>query len=143
MIAALTVFAGLPNLDLRGRAQGMDHIRIKDIIIYGHYGVSNEEREVGQRLLMDLDLELDLSGAAQSDALADTVSYEKVYGSAKERAEGLRCKLLEHLAARVADELLEDHSAIERITVILRKMNLPFPNTCREIEVQLTRERRA
>jgi len=120
----------------------MDHIRIKDIIVYGHYGVSNEEREVGQRLLMDLDLELDLSGAAASDALAETVSYEKVYSAAKARAEGLRCKLLEHLASRVADELLRVHPSLERITVILRKMNLPFPNTCREIEVQLTRERR-
>ncbi len=121
----------------------MDHIRIKDIIIYGHYGVTDEEREVGQRLLMDLDLELDLSAAAESDSLADTVSYEEVYGSARVRAEGLRCKLLEHLAARVADGLLEEHAAVDRITVSLRKMNLPFPNTCREVEVLLTRERRA
>ena len=121
----------------------MDHIRIKDIIIYGHYGVSNEEREVGQRLLMDLDLELDLSEAAASDALAATVSYEEVYGAAKERAEGLRCKLLEHLAAQVADELLGRYEAVQRIGVVLRKMNLPFPNTCREIEVELQRERGA
>jgi len=119
----------------------MDHIRIRDIIIYGHYGVSDEEREVGQRLLMDLDLDLDLSAAAASDALADTVSYEDVYGKARARAEGLRCKLLEHLAARVADDLLAAHPNVLRVTVGVRKMNLPFPNTCREVEVELTRER--
>ncbi len=121
----------------------MDHIRIKDIIIYGHYGVSDEEREVGQRLLMDLDLKLNLSAAADSDSLADTVSYEEVYGAARVQAEGLRCKLLEHLAAKVADALLEAHPKVKSIKVALRKMNLPFPNTCREVEVVLKRERKA
>lgn len=120
----------------------MDHIRLKDIIVYGHYGVSPQEREIGQRLLMDLDLELDLQAASRSDDLADTVSYEEVYTRVRDRAEGTRCLLLEHLAGEVADELLAEHAAVRRLTVSIRKMNLPFPTTCREVEVVLTRERK-
>ena len=121
----------------------MDHIRLKDIIVYGHYGVSAPEREVGQRLLMDLDLSLDLQAASRSDALADTVSYEEVYTRVREKAEGKACLLLEHLAGLVADDLLEAYPALAGVTVSIRKMNLPFPTTCREVEVLLTRERGA
>jgi len=121
----------------------MDHIRLKDIIIYGHYGVTPQEREVGQRLLMDLDLSLDLGPASRSDALADTVSYEEVYSRVRVVAEGASCLLLEHLAGQVAEDLLSAYEALRSVTVSLRKMNLPFPTTCREVEVLLTRERGA
>ena len=121
----------------------MDRIRLRDIIVYGYYGATDPERQVGQRLLMDLDLELDLSPAAASDSLADTVSYEQVYATVERIAGGIRCKLLEHLAQRIIDGLLDEFAALRRLTVSLRKMNLPFPNTCREVEVVLTRERPA
>jgi len=83
----------------------MDHIRLKDIIVYGYYGTTGPEREVGQRLFMDLDLELDLSAPAGSDQLGDTVSYEEVYVSVQQLAGGQRCQLLEHLAQQVIDGL--------------------------------------
>ncbi len=121
----------------------MDHIRLRDIIVYGYYGFTSDEQAIGQRLLMDLDLGIDLSRAAESDQLHDTVSYEDVYVTAQHLAGGTRCKLLEHLAAQVSDGLLARFEPIARITVSLRKMNLPFPNTCREVEVEITRERQA
>lgn len=121
----------------------MDHIRLKDIIVYGYYGMAGPEQQVGQRLLMDLDLAVDLSEAAASDHLADTVSYEEVYVAAQQLAGGARCQLLEHLAAAVIDGLLHRFPRVERVAVSLRKMNLPFPNTCREVEVVLERGREA
>jgi dihydroneopterin aldolase len=121
----------------------MDHIRLRDIIIYGYYGFTSKEQAVGQRLLMDLDLGIDLESAALSDQLTDTVSYEEVYVTAQHLAGGIRCRLLEHLAAQVIEGLLLRFKRVERVTVSLRKLNLPFPNTCREVEVELTRERSA
>jgi dihydroneopterin aldolase len=90
---------------------------------------------------MDLDLELDLTRPAETDQLADTVSYEEVYLTAQHMAGGGRCKLLEHLAASVADGMLAQFAILEAVTVSLRKMNLPFPNTCREVEVVFMRKR--
>ena len=121
----------------------MDSIRLKDIIVYGYYCASDPERQVGQRLLMDLELDVDLSEAAASDALVDTVSYEEIYVAAQQLAGGTRCRLLEHLAQRVIDGLLQHFPRLAGVEVSLRKMNLPFPNTCREVEVRLRRERRA
>ena len=121
----------------------MDYIRLRDIIVYGHYGFTSSEQAVGQRLLMDLELALDLSAAAASDHLADTISYEEVYVTAQQLAGGTRCRLLEYLAARVIDGLLARFASLERVSVSLRKLNLPFPNTCREVEVELSRGRKS
>ncbi len=120
----------------------MDSIRLRDIIVYGYYGASDPERQIGQRLLMDLDLSIDLSQAAETDSLTHTVSYEEIYVAAQQLAGGTRCRLLEHLAQTVIDGLLARFPRLGGVGVSLRKMNLPFPNTCREVEVRLHRERR-
>ena len=119
----------------------MDSIRLRDIIVYGYYGASDPERQIGQRLLMDLDLSVDLSQAAATDPSADTVSYEEIYVAAQQLAGGTRCRLLEHLAQQVIDGLFHRFPRLGGVGVSLRKMNLPFPNTCREVEVRLFRER--
>lgn len=119
----------------------MDRIRLKDIIVYGYYGATDPERQVGQRLLLDLDLRVDLSKAAASDSLGDTVSYEEIYVAVQQLAGGTRCRLLEHLAQTVIDGLFHSFPGLMGVTIALRKMNLPFPNTCREVEVLMSRER--
>jgi dihydroneopterin aldolase len=119
----------------------MDHIRLKDIIVYGYYGATGPERQIGQRLFMDLDLELDLSKPAETDSIHDTVSYEEVYLTAQHVAGGRRCQLIEHLGAQVIEGILQRFPTVQRVSVSLRKMNLPFPNTCREAEVLISRGR--
>ena len=119
----------------------MDHIRLKDIIVYGHYGTSGAERQMGQRLLLDLDLRLDLTRPSRSDDVQDTVSYEEVYVLVQQVTGEVSCQLLEHLAGRIIEELFTRFAMLSGLTVSLRKMNLPFPNTCREVEVQVSRER--
>ncbi len=119
----------------------MDHIRLKDIIVYGYYGATDPERQVGQRLLLDLDLRVDLSKAAESDSLDDTVSYEEIYVAVQHLAGGTRCRLLEHLGQTVIEGIFRNFPAVEAVSIALRKMNLPFPNTCREVEVLISRER--
>ncbi len=119
----------------------MDHIRLRDIIVYGYYGASDPERQVGQRLLVDLDLGVDLARAAETDALADTVSYEEIYVAVQQLTGGTRSRLLEHLAQTVIDGIFRSFPAVAEVGISLRKMNLPFPNTCREVEVLITRER--
>jgi len=86
---------------------------------------------------------LDLGEAAASDELADTVSYEEIYVAAQRLAGGRRCRLLEHLAQQLIDGLFQRFPRLVGVGVSLRKMNLPFPNTCREVEVRLYRERSA
>lgn len=116
-----------------------DIIRLKDLTVFGHYGVSPAEREVGQKIQLDIELEADLKAACESDSLKDTINYESVYAKVTEVVSSRKHRLLEALGEEIAESLIQSFP-IARVTVNLRKLNLPFPNNLSYVEVCLTRE---
>ncbi len=117
-----------------------DHVRLNDIVLFAHLGVTEAEREVGQRIHIDLELTLDLSGAAESDALADTVNYEAVYRTVADVVEASRHRLLESLAGTLIRRLLGEF-AVDGVRVRVRKSNVPFAGSLASAEVELSRTR--
>ena len=73
----------------------------------GRHGVRPAEREQTQEFKVDLEVESDLAAAGRSDRLVDTVDYTQLRAIAKEVVEGPSAKLLETLAGRIADRVLE------------------------------------
>ena len=59
-----------------------DTIFIRGLLVHAHHGVMEHESRVGQQFSIDLDLKLDLSRAAASDKLADTISYAVIVDEA-------------------------------------------------------------
>ena len=115
-----------------------DIIRLKDLTVFGHYGVSPAEREVGQKIQLDIELSADLKAACESDSLKDTVNYEAVYAAVMEVVSRRKHRLLEALGEEIAYTLLKNFP-VAKVTVNLRKLNLPFPNNLSYVEVCLTR----
>lgn len=117
-----------------------DVIRLKDITIFGFYGVSPAEREVGQKIQIDLDLHANIEAACRSDALGDTINYEAVYSVIMKVVGGDKhYRLLEALGEEICNAVIEDFP-VERVRIRLRKLNLPFPNNLSHVEVELTRD---
>jgi dihydroneopterin aldolase len=116
-----------------------DVIRLKGLTVFGHYGVSPAEREVGQKIELDIDLHADLREACQSDSLKDTINYEAVYAKVSEVVAGRKHRLLESLGEDICYHLLKNFP-VSSVTIHLRKLNLPFPNSMCYVEVCLTRE---
>lgn len=117
-----------------------DLIRLKDITVFGFYGVSPQEREVGQKIQMDLDLHADLSGACATDSLHDTINYESVYSTVMEVVgSGKRFCLLETLGEAICEAILSGYP-VTRVDIRMKKLNLPFPNNLTHVEIHLTRE---
>lgn len=117
-----------------------DLIRLKNLTIFGFYGVSPQEREVGQKIEIDLDLHADLMAACTSDSLQDTINYETVYTTVMELVdEGKRYRLLETLGEEISHAILTQYP-VEKVVIRMRKLNLPFPNNLSHIEIELTRE---
>lgn len=117
-----------------------DVIRLKDITVFGFYGVSPAEREVGQKIQIDLDIHTDLSVACRSDSLQDTINYESVYSRVMEIVGGeKRYRLLESLGDEICAAIIEAFP-VSRVEIRLRKLNLPFPNNLSHVEVCLVRE---
>jgi dihydroneopterin aldolase len=114
----------------------MAMIRLHNMTFYGFHGVSKAERETGRRFEVDCELEVDLSRAADSDRLADTVNYTVVYGVVEEIVQRNKFNLLETVAARIANTLL-DRFTVRRVIVRVRKRIPPIPGNLDYIEVEL------
>ena len=116
-----------------------DIIRLNNLTIFGHYGVSPAEREVGQKIELDIELRADLTAACQSDSLKDTINYESVYAKVIAVVSEHKHRLLESLGEDITECLLQNFP-VSRVTIRLRKLNLPFPNNLSHVEVCLTRD---
>jgi dihydroneopterin aldolase len=84
----------------------MDRITLEGMSFMGRHGVRHAEREQAQEFKVDIELGVDLSEPGQTDKLADTVDYTQARAIAKATIEGESVKLLETLAARIADGVL-------------------------------------
>src|SRR5262249_11914066 len=85
--------------------------------LFGHHGVSEEERERGQLFLYDVELEVGERGA--NDRIEDAADYREVAVTVRRIADG-RFALLEALSSAIADALYEQF-APDRVCVRVRK----------------------
>jgi dihydroneopterin aldolase len=116
----------------------MDRIFLRGIQFYGHHGVYEEERRLGQRFVVDVELYLDLSGAASVDDVSAAVDYSMVHAAVVEVGTQQRFRLLEALATRIASTLLERFPA-RRVTVRAAKPAPALPGVLEEVGVEVTR----
>jgi dihydroneopterin aldolase len=115
-----------------------DHIVVTGIEFYGHCGVSPEEREVGTRYVVDVDLVYDLRQAAASDDVRHTINYSTVTKIVVEIGERRRYKLLEALADEMARTILRRFPA-EAVTIRLRKRPPPITRIVDSAGIEITR----
>lgn len=85
----------------------------------GRHGVAPFERERPTELLVDAELELDLSRAASSDDLTHTVDYTDVIGEIRRITAASSFALLERLAWTIGERLLQ--LGAERVKVRIVK----------------------
>jgi dihydroneopterin aldolase len=118
----------------------MDRILLNGLVFFGRHGCLAAEVELGQKFLVDIELECDLERAGETDALDDTVDYVAIYNAAKEVMEGEPAKLLESLAQRIADFALQDEK-VESAWVRIRKPHVAIPGVLDYLGVEITRTR--
>lgn len=119
-----------------------DRIRLNDMVFYGYHGVLAEERALGQRFVVGVEIRTDLRGAGLSDDLSRTVNYAEVYLAVQEIVSGPPCHLIEAVAERIASRLLMDHPLAQSVAVRVRKPDVPIPGAVLGgAEVWIERER--
>src|SRR5512132_3347392 len=114
-------------------------IEISGLSLYTHHGVTEAEREVGQRLVLDLRLEVGESDATVTDLVEDTVDYGEVCNVVALVAQQRSYKTLERLCTAVADRLLEHFSA-EAVWVKAAKPEPPIPLPVEQVSVEVWRQ---
>jgi 7,8-dihydroneopterin aldolase/epimerase/oxygenase len=119
----------------------MDRITLSSMRFEGLLGASPEERAFPQMVEVDLVIETDLTAAATSDALVDTVDYGPLVELTGWTIEHHAFSLLEGLAGALAARVLEQSAAIDAVTVRVRKLAVPLDVSMDHAEVELRRER--
>ncbi|BFH65874.1 dihydroneopterin aldolase [Paenibacillus azoreducens] len=120
----------------------MDKMKLHHMEYYGYHGVFEEERKLGQRFYIDLELELDLRAAGQKDDLSQTVNYAEVHENVKKVVETESFRLIEALAERIASLLLDTYTSIDALTVKVTKPHPPFDIHFQGVTVELHRTRK-
>src|SRR5688572_4883894 len=115
-----------------------DRILLTGLRARGRHGVYDFERAQGQDFVVDVELELDLSAAAASDDVADTVHYGELAEQLVAIVTGEPVNLIETLAARLADACLADPRVVA-VTVTVHKPQAPIPHEFGDVAVRLRR----
>ncbi len=114
-------------------------VEIAGLSLYTHHGVTAAEQEVGQRLIIDLRLDVGECDATLTDRIEDTVDYGAVCQSVALVAQQRSYKTLERLCAAIADRLVDEFGA-ERVWVKAAKPEPPIPLPVEEVAVEMWRE---
>lgn len=98
-----------------------DKIILMGIKVTGRHGCSEEERSREQTFIVDLELYLDLTGAAKSDDLGETIDYATVIDDVKKIVGGTSRNLIETVAQEISDFLLRRYMLLDSVKVTLHK----------------------
>ena len=119
---------------------GRDRIVLEGVEAIGHHGVLAVEKVNGQPFVVDVVLELDLSRAGRTDALADTVSYAEVAADVMARITGPSFDLVERLAEVIAADTLA-RPLVDAVEVTVHKPQAPVGHPFTDVRVAIRRER--
>lgn len=101
------------------------YIFLDNLRFFAHHGVARQETLVGNEFTGSLRLQVDIRRAAETDDVADTVSYADVHEAVKAEMD-IPSQLLEHVCGRITNRLFRDFPQIEEITLKLAKRNPPM-----------------
>lgn len=118
----------------------VDRMILSGIEFYAFGGVSDAEKEIGQRYRVHVELTLDLSSPAETDDIRSAVDYGKVFASVVSTARGKTFNLIESLAGRIADRLLSQYP-VESVRVRVEKLLPPIDGVVASAGVEVTRDR--
>jgi dihydroneopterin aldolase len=117
-----------------------DRIGLRGLRAVGHHGVYEQERVEGQPFVVDVELDVDTRPAAASDDVADTVHYGELAERVVAAVRGEPVKLLETLAAHIADICLS-YPLVHSVEVTVHKPQAPITVAFDDVTVTVVRAR--
>lgn len=118
-----------------------DRIILSGMEFFGYHGALPAERELGQRFVIDVEIACDLEAAGRSDDLSKSVDYSEVFELVARIATGEPCRLIESVAERIAQEILQ-RFAVDEVLVRVKKPQAPLKGIFSWVAVEITRRRR-
>ena len=117
----------------------MDKIIMKNLSFYGYHGVMQEEKVLGQKFILDIQIYTDLRKAGKTDEVNDTINYSKVYDEVKYIVEKKTFDLIEALAESIADTILNEFIKAKEVVIKVKKPEAPVKGIYDYFAVEIRR----
>lgn len=114
----------------------MGKVALEGMEFYARHGYYEEERKIGNKYSVDVELDVDFTDAAMDDRLDGTVNYERVYEVVAE-VMNIDAQLLEHLAGKMIRQLKSEFPQVSQVKVKVCKYNPPIKGLCHRAVVTL------
>jgi dihydroneopterin aldolase len=114
----------------------MGLIILKNIKLFAYHGCLDEEAKIGSAYRVDLSVKTDLQKSSKSDQLTDTVNYVSLNAIVKEEM-AIRSKLLEHVAQRILDRIINEFPEVKKTKIEVAKINPPIGGNVESVSVIL------
>ena len=120
------------------RHESLTRISIVNAEFFAYHGVRADEKSLGGRFQVDVDLLYSATSAVVSDNINDTINYEEVLYLVNEIISGEPYDLIETLAYDIANGLLERFAIARQVTTRVRKLNVPIQQVMDYVESEYT-----
>lgn len=117
----------------------MTTIRLEGLDFFAHHGYYEEERKVGNKYTVDVEVLIENTSFTDDD-LDQTVNYEEIYLTVS-TIMSVSTKLLETLASSMCRELLKQFGSIAQVTATVSKHNPPIKGVCKKATVTISQFR--
>ncbi|CAG9467246.1 unnamed protein product [Pedinophyceae sp. YPF-701] len=126
----------------RYRACDTDKILLQGCEFHGYHGVLPEERTLGQKFRVDVEMTCgDLSAAGRSDDLRDSVDYAQAFQEVKSVVTGEARELVETVAEDISMRLFAVSSKVQKVRVRVTKPHVAIDGHLGALGVEIERER--
>ncbi|MFA6924188.1 MAG: dihydroneopterin aldolase [Bacteroidales bacterium] len=115
----------------------MGFIQIEGMEFFAYHGCFEEEQIIGNKFIVDISIETDLSEAADTDDLNKTINYQEVYNIIKKEME-IKSKLLENVANRIIKKINSKFLSIKKVEIKISKINPQLGGKTNKVSVQLS-----
>mgnify|MGYP006300734843 FL=1 len=111
-------------------------LTIENAEFYAYHGVRDEEKKLGGKYQVDLDLYYDSTSAAINDNIQYAVNYEEAVFCIAEVISNESYNLIETIASEILNGVMEKFKALQQATVRVRKLNVPMRRVVEHIEIE-------
>lgn len=116
-------------------------IRLHNAVFYAYHGNQHEERHLGGKFHVDVEMETDFSDAAEHDRLVETVNYEQIYNLVQDIITNQKFNLIETVAKRIADSIMDAYPQVQGVIVRVRKPGAPIKGVADYVEAEVRETR--
>lgn len=118
----------------------MAKIILENMEFYAHHGVMDHEKALGNTFMVSVEMEVNTEKAGITDHLEDTINYALVYSAIRKQIE-IPSNLIEHVAHRISDKLMNKFMRIQHLKLTFSKLNPPLEGKVEKVSIVIEKLR--